>query len=142
VFEKYRSVFKGPPIGIRGMQLAHAHTLILSGDAERGRELAKTLLQLFDAEEVGRPRHFFARERASAYAMLGDHERAIAELTNSIGRRDFIRWWYTAERDALFAPLRTDRRFQVLLGQASQHRLEQRALLDAMRRNGEVPKRP
>jgi DNA-binding winged helix-turn-helix (wHTH) protein/TolB-like protein len=141
-FEKIHSTHNGAPVELRGMELVHAHTLILSGDTERGRGLAKSLLQLFDAEEIGRPKHWFARDRASVYAMLGDYERALSELTESVRRKDFVRWWYTAESDPLFARLRKDPRFQALAAKVKQHRAEQRALLEEMRRKGEVPKRP
>ncbi len=141
-FEKMRSNFKGPPIEIRGMEVRHAHTLILSGDSERGRRLAKSLLQLFDAEQVGRPKYWFARDRASVYAMLGDDERALANLAESVRHKDLVRWWYTAELDPLFAHLRSNPRFQAMAATAKQHRARQRSLLEDMRSRGEVPQRP
>ena len=90
MFEKIRSSFTGAPVDIRGMEVVHAHTLILSGDTERGQQLAKSLLQLFDAEQAGRPKHWFARDRASVYAMLGDDERALAELSESVRHKEFL----------------------------------------------------
>ncbi len=123
------------------MDLAYAHTLMLSGDSERGREVVKSVLQLLDTEQVGRPEHWFARIRATAYALLGDDERALAELTEAVKHKNLVRWWYTAELDPVFARLRKDPRFQALALTAKQHRAQQRALLDEMRRKGEVPKR-
>lgn len=141
-FDKARSLHAKGGLNTVSMDLIHAHTLILSGDLERGRALAKQILQLFDVEQVGRPAHWFARSRAMAYAMLGDDERALAELATSVQHKNLSYWWYTAELDPLFAHLRKDSRFQALAETARQHRARQRVLLDEMRRKGEVPKRP
>ena len=142
VFEKVRSANPTGGLNMASMNLVYAHTLILSGDTERGHALAKSLLQLFEVEQVGRPPDCFARLRAMAYALLGDDERAIAELTASVQHHDLTHWWYTAELDPLFAHLRKDPRFQALAQTARQHRANQRALLDEMRRKGKVPQRP
>jgi hypothetical protein len=142
VFDRFALNFKGPDVRIRAMSLMHAHLLLLSGDTERGREKARSLLQLFDAEQIGRPEHFFARERATIHAMLGEDDRALVELANSQRRNGFVRWWYTAEQDPLFAHLRADLRFQALAETARQHRARQRALLEELRAEGKVPKRP
>lgn len=141
-FEKYRVDNPEAQMVNRGVELAYAHTLLLSGDTQRGHELAKSLLQKFDTEEVGRPKYWFSRDRASVYALLGDDERALSKLAESVKHKNLFRWWYTAELDPVFARLRKDPRFQALAAEAKRHRAEQRALLEEMRRKGEVPKRP
>ena len=141
-FEKARSASPKGGLNTVSLNLMYAHTLILSGDSERGRALARSLLHLFEVEQVGRPPNWFARYRASAYALLGDDERALAELAASVQEDDLTHWWYTAGVDPLFAHLRKDPRFQALAETVRQHRANQRALLDEMRRKGEVPKRP
>ena len=141
-FEKAGSLNPKGGLGMVSMNLVYAHTLILSGDTERGHALAKSLLHLFEVEQVGRPPNWFARNRAMAYALLGDDERALAELAASVKDGKLSHWWYTAELDPLFAHLRKDPRFQALAETARRHRAQQRALLDEMRRKGEVPKRP
>lgn len=125
----------------RGLSLVYAHTLVASGDTVRGRKLAGEILAQLDGESVGRPQFFFSRDRAAAYAILGDKDRAIEELRNSLGIHHYYLWWYLADHDPLYAGLRDDPRFQALAAQAKQHRVEQRALLDEMRRTGQVPKR-
>ena len=125
----------------RGLGLVYAHTLVLAGQAQRGRELTRTILVQIDSESVGRTKDWFSRERAAAYAVLGDDERTLAELEASARTRKFYRWWYVAERDPLYEHLRSNARFQALAEQARQHRRSQRALLEELRRKGEVPPR-
>lgn len=73
--------------------------------------------------------------------MLGDDERALQELAAGQKLNHWVRWWHTAELDPLYDRLRHDPRFQALAEQARKHRSQQRALLDEMRRKGEVPQR-
>jgi hypothetical protein len=130
-----------PRVWSRGLGLVYAHTLLLAGETQRGRKLATSILVQLEAESVGRTENWFCRERAAAFAILGDDERALAELAIAQKMRKYYRWWYLAERDPLFAHLRSDPRFRALTDQASKYRIEQRALLEQMRRKGEVPKR-
>jgi len=125
----------------RGLGLVYAHTLILAGQAQRGRELASAILVQIDSESVGRTKDWFSRERAAAYAILGDDERTLAELEASARTRKLYRWWYIAECDPLYGHLRSEPRFQALAEQAREHSRSQRALLEELRRRGEVPPR-
>jgi hypothetical protein len=125
----------------RGLVLTYAHTLMTVGEVRRGRELLLSLLEHLDAEQSGRPAHWFAWERAAAFAMLGEDERALEELAASVEANRFVGWWYTAERDPVYSRIRKDPRFQALVVKTREHRHHQRALLDEMRRKGEVPKR-
>ena len=70
----------GPRVWSRGLGLVYAHTLVLAGETQRGRKLATSILVQLDAESVGRTENWFCRERAAAFAILGDDERALAEL--------------------------------------------------------------
>jgi DNA-binding winged helix-turn-helix (wHTH) protein len=81
------------------------------------------------------------RVRADALALQGHHDAAIAELAEAFrsgGRTD---WWYTIERDPVWNPVRSDRRFQAIATDARAHAAAQRAQLEEMRRKGEVPYR-
>jgi hypothetical protein len=131
----------GPRMWSRGLGLVFAHTLVLAGERQRGRHLATAIMVQIDGESVGRTQDWFSRERAAAFAILGEDERAIGELEASAKTRKFYRWWYVAELDPLYEHLRGDPRFQVLAEQAKQHRRSQRALLEELRRKGEVLKR-
>ena len=131
----------GPRMWSRGLGLVYAHTLVLAGETQRGRKLATSILVQLDAESVGRTENWLCRERAAAFAILGDDERALAELANAQKMRKFYRWWYLAKLDPLYERFRSDPRFQALAEQARKHRVAQRALVEQMRRKGEVPKR-
>jgi TolB-like protein/DNA-binding winged helix-turn-helix (wHTH) protein/Tfp pilus assembly protein PilF len=131
----------GPRMWSRGLGLVYAHTLVLAGEAQRGRKLATSILVQLEAESVGRTENWFCRERAAAFAILGDDELALAELAIAQKMKKLYRWWYLAELDPLYEHLRSDPRFQELAERASKHRVEQRALVEQMRRKGEVPKR-
>ena len=130
-----------PRLWSRGLGLVYAHTLVLAGETERGRKLATSILVQLEAESVGRTENWFCRERAAAFAILGDDERALAELAIAQKMRKYYRWWYLAELDPLYARFRSEPRFRALTDQARQYRVEQRALLEQMRSKGEVPKR-
>ena len=125
----------------RGLVLTYAHTLLLAGETRRGRELLTSLLEQLEAEQIGRPAHMYAWERAAAFAMLGDNERALTELAASQNAGRFAGWWYTADRDPIYSNVRRDPRFQALAEKARAHSKQQRALLEEMRRKGEVPQR-
>ena len=130
-----------PPMWSRGFSLVYAHTLVLAGEVERGRRLAESTLALVDAHGVGRTENWFSRERAAAFAVLRDDDRALDELEISVRTGKLYRWWYLAGHDPLYAHLRGNPRFQALDAQARQHIARQRTLLEEMRRKGAVPRR-
>jgi hypothetical protein len=125
----------------RGLLLTYAHVLLLSGETRRGREVLTAMLQQLDAEQIGRPPHIYAWERAAIFAMLGEDERAIDELALSQKMGRYVGWQYMAEHDPIYSRVRRDPRFQALVAQARAHSDQQRALLNEMRRKGEVPTR-
>jgi DNA-binding winged helix-turn-helix (wHTH) protein/TolB-like protein/Tfp pilus assembly protein PilF len=142
LIERTTLLFSGTsPMRNRGLVLTYAHVLLLSGETRRGRELLTSLLEHLDAEQIGRPANMYAWERAAAFAMLGEDERALTELTASQKMGRFAGWWYTAELDPVYARVRHDPRFQALAARARAHSREQRALLEGMRRNAKVSKR-
>jgi DNA-binding winged helix-turn-helix (wHTH) protein/TolB-like protein/Tfp pilus assembly protein PilF len=142
LIERSTLLFSGTsPMRNRGLVLTYAHVLLLAGETRRSRELLTSLLEHLDAEQIGRPAHMFAWERAAVFAMLGEDERALAELAASQKMGRFAGWWYTAELDPVYSRIRHDSRFQALAARARAHSQQQRALLDQMRKNGEVPGR-
>ncbi|HEY0938944.1 MAG TPA: tetratricopeptide repeat protein [Steroidobacter sp.] len=142
LIERTTQLFSGSTLmRNRGLVLTYAHSLMLARETRRGRELLTSLLQQLDAEQVGRPPHMFAWERAAAFAMLGEDDRALTELAASQKNGRYAGWWYTAELDPIYSSVRNDARFQALAARARAHRDRQRALLDKMRASGEVPTR-
>ncbi|CAM5227703.1 winged helix-turn-helix domain-containing protein [Rhodanobacter lindaniclasticus] len=126
------------PMLSRGFALAYAHTLVLAGDVRGGQTLARETLALVDAHGIGRARHWFSRERAAAFAVLGDDAQVLQELAHSVENGQLYRWWYLAGHDPLYAHLRGDPRFQALDRQATAHRDRQRTLHEAMQREDGV----
>jgi tetratricopeptide (TPR) repeat protein len=129
------------PMWQRGFSLVYAHTLLLAGQVERGRQVAESTLALVETHGVGRDENWFSRERAAAFAVLGNDERALEELAISVSDGKLYRWWYLAEHDPLYAHLNGDPRFLAIDERARKHLDRQRALLEEMRRKGEVPTR-
>lgn len=127
------------PMWSRGFALTYAHTLTLAGDAQGGQTLARKTLALVDAHGVGRSRHWFSRERAAAFAVLGDDAQVLRELAHSVENGQLYRWWYLARHDPLYAHLRGEPEFQALDRLAMAQRDRQRALLETMRSKGDVP---
>ena len=125
----------------RRLAEAYASLLILAGRRQEGEHIARSCLARVEADEHGRPPHWFANESAPLYAMIGDDERALAELAAGQKLGHWSSWWYTADHDPIFAHLRQDLRFRTLADAAKKQRQQQRALVDEMRRKGEIPQR-
>jgi len=81
------------------------------------------------------------RVRADALALQGHCDAAVTELAEAFRSGERTDWWYTAERDPVWDSMRSDPRFQAIAAEARAHAAAQRALLDEMRRRGEVPYR-
>ena len=82
------------------------------------------------------------RLRADMLALQGNRDAAVAELAEALRSGERTDWWYTIERDPLWDSMRSDPRFQAIAAEARAHAAAQRALLEEMRRKGEVPYRP
>jgi DNA-binding winged helix-turn-helix (wHTH) protein len=81
------------------------------------------------------------RVRAGTLALQGHRDAAIAELAEAYGSGERTDWWYTIERDPVWDSMRSDPRFQTIAAGARAQAAAQRALLEEMRRKGEVPYR-
>ena len=82
------------------------------------------------------------RLRAEVLALQGRRDAAVAELAEAFRSGERTDWWYTIERDPVWDSMRSDSRFQAIAAEARAHTAAQRALLEEMRRKGEVPYRP
>jgi DNA-binding winged helix-turn-helix (wHTH) protein len=83
----------------------------------------------------------YRRVRADALALQGHRDAAVAELAGAFRSGERADWWYTIERDPLWDSMRSDPRFQAIGSEARTHAATQRALLEELRRKGEVPYR-
>jgi TolB-like protein/DNA-binding winged helix-turn-helix (wHTH) protein len=120
---------------------AMAHAYRLTGHPDIADRILAATNQWLDANEA-RVGASFLRTRAAVYAMQGNREAALHALAASFRNGDRYRWWYTVTQDPIFEPLRADPAFQAIALEARQHAAKQRALLEDMRRRGEVPMRP
>lgn len=131
------------PFDKRHLGIICAHLLLLDGKTREGTALARSLLELINAENSRGPsEHWLARDRAAIYALLGDDAGALGELEAAQRNNLITSWWYTFELDPIFKRLHGNPRFEALAANARKHSAAQRALLDDMRKRGEVRLRP
>lgn len=126
------------PMTFRGFALVYAHILILAGHTQEGQLLARKTLEMVEADGMGRRQDWFCRERASAYAILGNDKQVLQELAHCIDNGQIYRWWYLAEHDPLYQHLHHDPGFQALNRRANAMLGQQRAELATLRRKGEL----
>jgi hypothetical protein len=80
--------------------------------------------------------------RPVVFALLGRNEEALKDLQQSAADRMGLQsWWYYAELEPAFAPLRKDARFQTMFAAVRQHAAAERAAVDRLRSSGMVPAR-
>jgi TolB-like protein/DNA-binding winged helix-turn-helix (wHTH) protein len=79
--------------------------------------------------------------RAEVLLLDGKQDAALVELAQSFRSGFYARWWYTLEYDPLWLPLHKDPRFQVIAADVRRFVDAQRSQLEALRRQGVVPKR-
>jgi hypothetical protein len=132
---------RGLPMWRRGLALVYAHVLKLAGQVDRGTQLAQSILVLLDTNSVGRAPDWFCRERASAFAILGEDDLALEQLEISVRSGKLYRWWYLAERDPLFEHLRGNPRFKAL-NDAAHRRIEQQRQSFAQKKRGSTAPAP
>jgi hypothetical protein len=120
-----------------------AHLLRENGQPEVSARLLEKILVWLDGGEW-KPGWAPAtgRIRANALALRGERDAALRELVAAFRSGERRLWWYTIDRDPLWEDMRADPRFQAIAAEARAHAAGQRALLEEMRRKGEVPLRP
>ena len=120
--------------------VALAHLLQASGERTRSAKVLDELFAWLDRNEPRRP--MLRRLRTNALALQGHRDAALAALAGDFRSGYRGGWWYTIERDPLWADMRSDPRFRAIAAEARAHAAGQRALLEEMRRKGDVPFRP
>jgi TolB-like protein/DNA-binding winged helix-turn-helix (wHTH) protein/Tfp pilus assembly protein PilF len=123
-----------------------AHLLQANGRRAESKKLLDETFAWVNSKRDARREDFlgwpYRRVRADALALQGQRAAAIAALAEALRLGEREDWWYTIERDPLWKPMRSDPRFQAIAAEARAHAAAQRALLEEMRRKGEVPYRP
>jgi hypothetical protein len=96
-----------------------AHLERLRGRDDRAREILRAVVRHVDSE-TNTPPVYKRRSRALALMLLGERERAFADLAASFREdRDHTQWWYAIDRDPVWNEVRDDPRFQALTESAA-----------------------
>jgi hypothetical protein len=114
--------------------------LAASGQLQQALSLRRAAASWNDANEakyLGGSR----RLRARVFLLDGKPDAALAELAESFHSGSYAYWWYAINHDPLWLPLHGDRRFQAIAADVRRYVDAQRSELEALRRNGDVPRR-
>jgi TolB-like protein/DNA-binding winged helix-turn-helix (wHTH) protein/Tfp pilus assembly protein PilF len=114
--------------------------LAASGQPQQALALRRAAASWNDANEakyLGGSR----RLRAGVLLLDGKPDAALAELAESFRSGNYVYWWYTINYDPLWLPLHSDSRFQGIEADVRRYIDAQRSELEALRRNGLVPRR-
>jgi TolB-like protein/DNA-binding winged helix-turn-helix (wHTH) protein/Tfp pilus assembly protein PilF len=114
--------------------------LAASGEAQQALALRRAAVTWSDANQakyLGGAR----RLRARILLLDGKTDAALAELAESFRSGEYALWWYAVEHDPLWLPLHSDARFQLIAADVQRYIGAQRGELEALRRNGLVPRR-
>jgi TolB-like protein/DNA-binding winged helix-turn-helix (wHTH) protein len=134
----------GPPkvrLGNYRAAVMLAHIEQTRGRRENAAELLRAVIAHVDGD-VRSPPVYKRRARAQALMLLGETERALADLAASFrDDRDYTQWWYTLERDPIWNDVRRDERFRALAAEVHVHAARERQAVEELRRRGEIPVR-
>ena len=114
--------------------------LAASGQLQQALALRRAAASWNDANEakyLGGSR----RLRAGVLLLDGKPDAALTELAESFRSGHYMYWWYTINYDPLWLPLHGDPRFQAIAAAVRRYVDAQRSQLEALRRQGAVPRR-
>ena len=111
-----------------------------AGQAEQAVALRRAASAWLDANAA---KYFTGAGRLRAGLLLldGKQDAALSELVDAFRSGIYANWWYTIEYDPLWLPLHGDGRFQAIAADARRYVDAQRSQLEALRRQGAVPRR-
>jgi TolB-like protein/DNA-binding winged helix-turn-helix (wHTH) protein len=114
--------------------------LAAAGQGEQAATLRRAVSSWNDANEA---KYLTDSHRVRAGILLldGKQDEALAELAKSFRSGFYAYWWYTINYDPLWLPLHNDARFQAIAADVRRYVDAQRSELEALRRQGAVPKR-
>jgi TolB-like protein/Tfp pilus assembly protein PilF len=119
-----------------------ADMLLAAGETARADRLLGAIIERMQAEmnAPDRSELWYYNTMATALALSGDKEGALAWLQRGVAARKFVNP-DTVWRDPAFASLRSDPRYAALERKVQEYSRAERAQLDALRAAGEVPQR-
>jgi Tfp pilus assembly protein PilF len=124
----------------KGAAVYLSQLLAAAGQADQAVALRRAASSWNDANEakyLGDSR----RIRAGVLLLDGKQDAALAELAESFRSGFYAHWWYTIDYDPLWLPLHGDARFQAIAADVRRYVDAQRSELEALRRQGAVPRR-
>jgi TolB-like protein/DNA-binding winged helix-turn-helix (wHTH) protein len=121
--------------------VALGNLLLASGKTRQANQLLTQTIQWIDHHPflglVG-----VGRVKAGALMLLGQRNEALSLLTATVqSGHDMRFWWYVADRDPVWAPVRSDPRFRAIVAMCRKASAQQRAKLEALRKAGKVLRR-
>jgi hypothetical protein len=123
-----------------GAAIYLSQLLAAAGQAEQALALRRAASSWNDANEakyLGSSR----RLRAEVLLLDGRQDAALVELAESFRSGFYAHWWYTIKYDPLWFPLHEDARFKAIAADVQRFVDLQRTELEALRRQGVVPRR-
>jgi tetratricopeptide (TPR) repeat protein len=128
-------------INFRSMP-ALAELLAASGQDERARRLTERSIRWIDDVHLVKIGEAWAlRAKANLQLLQGATDAALETLRHAFEASDYQQWWYTLERDPLWAPLRSDPRFAAIVDLVRRHVEEEASTVAQLRAAGLVPQR-
>jgi TolB-like protein/DNA-binding winged helix-turn-helix (wHTH) protein len=117
-----------------------AQLMAAAGQAEQSLALRRAGSSWLDANAA---KYFTGAGRLRAAFLLldGKPDAALAELADSFHSGCYANWWYVIDYDPLWLPLHGDARFQAIAADVRRYVDAQRSQLQALRRQGAVPRR-
>lgn len=109
-----------------------AQLLQRTGETERARRLLDALPPAIEATIPADGPVYALRTLATVRLLQGDTQGALDFLERSFQANDLMQWWYTLERDPLWAPLHATPRFQAIERNVRGRVAQERAVFAAM----------
>jgi TolB-like protein/DNA-binding winged helix-turn-helix (wHTH) protein len=117
-----------------------AHLLLTTGRRDAGSTRVDEVIAWIDANGFMGP-VYNLRTKAQALALKGESDAALVLLAESFEKLDYTQWWYTLDRDPVWASLRSDPRFVAMAGKVRAHIATERSNLQQLRDAGQIPRR-
>jgi TolB-like protein/Tfp pilus assembly protein PilF len=118
--------------------------LKMSGKPEETRTLLGSVIDFYDQpwSTTGSVRALLVPAKAEALAILGEEQRALAELRRIVDKGWRLNWRWETDLNQNFNGIRESAEFRAILGELEADMNEQRAIAQAMADKGEIAPPP